>query len=73
MSDVQNNSLGITEVKEVNVEKQVVEYQTQLRESEEVKALSTTVNFKDANAVLNFGNEPAEEISKFADNILKTQ
>ena len=70
MSDVQNNNSGIIEVKDVNVEEKAVEYQVQLRQSEEVKALSTTINFRDANAILNFGNEPAEEVSKFADNIL---
>ena len=47
------------------------DYQMQLRQNPEVLQLMSTVNVTDSNAILNFGQEPAMEISKVADVILR--
>ena len=43
-----------------------------LMDSKEVLVLAQKVNVGDPNAILEFGNEPAEKISKFADQILSS-
>lgn len=45
-------------------------YQNKLMELPEVKALTNEIDIQDTNTVLNFGQKPAEEISKIADTIL---
>lgn len=45
-------------------------YKAQLMQLPEVQALTNEINIQDTNTVLNFGQAPAEEISKIADAIL---
>jgi uncharacterized protein YaaN involved in tellurite resistance len=59
-------------VKEENIEERVLSIKEQLRKSPEVLQLASSVNVKDANQILEFGNGPAEQISKFADQILNS-
>lgn len=46
------------------------EYQNKLMALPEVQALTNEIDIQDTNTVLNFGQAPAEEISKIADTIL---
>lgn len=46
------------------------EYQNKLMQLPEVQALTNEIDIQDTNTVLNFGQTPAEEISKIADTIL---
>lgn len=45
-------------------------YKAQLMTLPEVQALTNEIDIQDTNTVLNFGQKPAEEISKIADTIL---
>ena len=54
------------------VEKKTTSINAQLKTSPEVIQIASKINIKDANAVLEFGNEPALQISKFADQILNS-
>lgn len=45
-------------------------YKAKLMQLPEVQALTNEINIQDTNSVLNFGQAPAEEISKIADTIL---
>lgn len=54
------------------IEKKATNLNTQLQTSPEVIQIASKINIKDANAVLEFGNEPALQISKFADQILNS-
>lgn len=65
-----NNDILI--VKEEDVEERSLSIKEQLRKSPEVLQLAASINVKDANAILEFGNGPAEQISKFADQILNS-
>lgn len=47
------------------------EYQMQLRNSPEVQALMGSFDVTDSAAILNFGQEPAMEISKVSDTLLR--
>jgi uncharacterized protein YaaN involved in tellurite resistance len=62
----------ILQVKEDDTEQRVVSIKEKLRRAPEVLQIASAINVKDANAVLEYGNQPAQEISKFADQILKT-
>ena len=62
----------ILQVKDDNTEQRALSIKEQLKRSPEVLQIASTINVKDANAVLEYGNQPAQEISKFADQILKT-
>lgn len=42
----------------------------ELKNSQEVKALTKAVDIKNINSIMEFGSSPAEEISKFGDKIL---
>jgi uncharacterized protein YaaN involved in tellurite resistance len=65
-----NNDMLV--VREDDVEERVSNIREQLRKSPEVLQLAASVNVKDANQILEFGNGPAEQISKFADQILNS-
>lgn len=47
-------------------------YEKELKESPEVKDLTTKVDVKDKNSILDFGNEPAQQISQYSDKILNS-
>lgn len=47
------------------------QYQMQLRSSPEVQALMGSFDVTNSNAILNFGQEPAMEISKVSDTLLR--
>lgn len=65
-----NNDILV--VKEENIEERAISIKEQLRKSPEVLQLASSVNVKDANQILEFGNGPAEAISKFSDSILNS-
>jgi len=54
------------------IEKKTLSISEQLKTSPQVIEIASKINIKDANAVLEFGNEPASQISKFADQILNS-
>lgn len=59
-----------------NPEKEIQEitstYEQELKKSPEVKALTTKVDIEDNNSILEFGNEPAQQISQYSDKILNS-
>jgi uncharacterized protein YaaN involved in tellurite resistance len=55
-----------------NIEQKAVSISEQLKTSPQVMQIASNLNIKDANAILEFGNEPAAQISKFADQILNS-
>lgn len=57
---------------EASTEQKVMTIKEELRKSPEVMRIAANINVNDANAILEFGNEPAEQISKFADQILNS-
>ena len=59
-------------IKEENVNEKAANIKEELKNSQEVLRLAANINIKDANSVLEFGNQPAEKISKFADQILNS-
>ncbi|MCJ7688296.1 MAG: toxic anion resistance protein, partial [Clostridiaceae bacterium] len=63
---------GILVIEDENVEQKAKSISNQLKVSPQVKQIASNINIKDANAVLEFGNEPAQQISKFADQILNS-
>ncbi|MDT8716172.1 toxic anion resistance protein [Clostridium sp. 19966] len=62
----------ILEVKEENIEVRANDYKQQLAKSPEVLQIASTIDARNATAILEYGNQPAQEISKFADQILRT-
>ncbi|MGH4138923.1 toxic anion resistance protein [Clostridium sp.] len=71
------NDNGVLIIKDENAENQSIEQRAksinnQLRVSPQVMQIASNLNIKDANAILEFGNEPAQQISKFADQILNS-
>lgn len=62
----------IIQVQEDNTQERALSVKEQLKRSPEVLKIASVVNIKDSNAILEYGNQPAQEISKFADQILKT-
>lgn len=70
-----NNQILIVEepnIEEKNIEQKAISISQQLKASPQVMQIAANLNIKDANAVLEFGNEPAAQISKFADQILNS-
>lgn len=64
-------SVGETfQAEEQQIQKQISEVRLAMRKSPEVQQLSKQLDVQNKNAVLQFGQKPAEEISKFADRIL---
>lgn len=64
------NMVETFQVEEQQIQKQISEVRLALRKSPEVQQLSKQLDVQNKNAVLQFGQKPAEEISKFADRIL---
>jgi uncharacterized protein YaaN involved in tellurite resistance len=65
-----NNDILV--VTEENVEEKVLNIKNELRTSPEVLKLAAAMNVSNANSILEFGHEPATQISKFADQILNS-
>ena len=59
-------------IEDENINKKATSIVQQLQTSPQVVQIASNINIKDANAVLEFGNEPAQQISKFADQILNS-
>jgi len=59
-------------IKEDNVNEKAVNIKEELKNSPEVLRLAANINVKDTNSILEYGNQPAEKISKFADQILNS-
>ncbi len=59
-------------IEEKNIEQKAISISNQLKVSPQVIQIASNINIKDANAILEFGNEPAQQISKFADQILNS-
>ncbi|MBZ9608950.1 toxic anion resistance protein [Clostridium estertheticum] len=67
----------ILKIEDENIEDKAIEQKAisisrQLKVSPQVMQIAANINIKDANAILEFGNEPAQQISKFADQILNS-
>ena len=76
MENVEKNN-GILIIQDENIENQnvgqkAVSISQQLKSSPQVMQIASNINIKDANAILEYGNEPAAQISKFADQILNS-
>lgn len=67
-----NTNTEVLVIPNENVEEKAQSVSLELRKSPEVLHLTGKVNIRDANSILEFGNEPAEQISKFADQILNS-
>lgn len=67
-----NNGLTsqLNEPNAVNLDKETNEIALKVQNSPEIIALSNQLDIKDAQAVLKFGQDTSQEISKFADKIL---
>ncbi|MGH4051459.1 MAG: toxic anion resistance protein [Clostridium sp.] len=59
-------------IEDKNIKQKAVSISNQLKVSPQVIQIASKINIKDANAILEFGNEPAQQISKFADQILNS-
>jgi uncharacterized protein YaaN involved in tellurite resistance len=66
------SNTDILVVNEENVEEKVLNIKNELRTSPEVLKLAAAMNVNNANSILEFGHEPATQISKFADQILNS-
>ncbi|MBW9144480.1 toxic anion resistance protein [Clostridium sp. CM027] len=67
----------ILKIEDENIEDKAIKQKAisisrQLKVSPQVMQIAANINIKDANAILEFGNEPAQQISKFADQILNS-
>ncbi|MBE6888865.1 MAG: toxic anion resistance protein [Ruminococcaceae bacterium] len=60
----------IEEVKNFNIVVKTEEIKQELASSKEIDALVSTINVNDANTIVKFGSEAAEEISKASDQVL---
>lgn len=70
-----NNQILVSKdenVENKDIEQKAISISRQLKVSPQVMQIASNLNIKDANAVLEFGNEPAQQISKFADQILNS-
>ncbi|OPJ65030.1 toxic anion resistance protein [Clostridium oryzae] len=67
---MENNQ--ITEVKEDDFQQKAVSITEQLKTSPEVLKIAGSIDVKNPNMIMEYGNGPAQEISKFADQILRT-
>jgi uncharacterized protein YaaN involved in tellurite resistance len=66
------SNTDILVVNEENVEEKALNIKNELRTSPEVLKLAASMNVSNANSILEFGHEPATQISKFADQILNS-
>lgn len=66
----ENKSLDSSSNAGSEMESKIAEIRKELESSPEVISICKEVNVKDPNSILQFGSQPAEEISKFADKIL---
>lgn len=62
----------IEEVQNFNIVVKTEEIKQQLASSKEIDALVSTINVNDANTIVKFGAEAAEEISKASDQVLNS-
>ncbi len=62
----------IAEVENFNIVVKTDEIKQQLASSKEIDALVSTINVNDANTIVKFGAEAAEEISKASDQVLNS-
>lgn len=62
----------IEEVKNFNIVVKTEEIKQELATSKEIDALVSTINVNDANTIVKFGSEAAEEISKASDQVLSS-
>ena len=62
----------IEEVKNFNIVVKTEEIKQELASSKEIDALVSTINVNDANTIVKFGSEAAEEISKASDQVLNS-
>lgn len=62
----------IAEVENFNIVVKTDEIKQQLATSKEIDALVSTINVNDANTIVKFGAEAAEEISKASDQVLNS-
>ncbi len=62
----------IAEVENFNIVVKTDEIKQQLATSKEIDALVSTINVNDANTIVKFGSEAAEEISKASDQVLNS-
>lgn len=62
----------IEEVQNFNIVVKTEEIKQQLATSKEIDALVSTINVNDANTIVKFGAEAAEEISKASDQVLNS-
>ncbi len=71
---VENAALDkkIAEVENFNIVVKTEEIKQQLATSKEIDALVSTINVNDANTIVKFGSEAAEEISKASDQVLNS-
>lgn len=74
---MENNNNEVLIIKDEDVENKDIQQKAisidrQLKISPQVMQIASNLNVKDANAILEFGNEPAQQISKFADQILNS-
>lgn len=69
MNENQNEFL---EVKDVNIEDTKNEIALRVRNTPEVQKIASSLQVKDVQSVMSFGQETAVEISKFSDRILST-
>ena len=60
------------DVENKDIQQKAISIDRQLKISPQVMQIASNLNVKDANAILEFGNEPAQQISKFADQILNS-
>lgn len=68
--NVWNNGIDNQQDDSVSLEKVTNEIAVKLQNSPEVVAISKQIDINDVESVMNFGQETAQEISKFADRIL---
>lgn len=64
------NQLEVTNFSEVNLEKETNEISMNIKNSPEVLAIAKDLDVKNVDCVMNFGQETATEVSRFADQIL---
>ncbi|EDS76768.1 toxic anion resistance protein, tela family [Clostridium botulinum C str. Eklund] len=64
------NQLEVTNFSEVNLEKKANEILETVKNSPEVLAIAKDLDVKNVDCVMNFGQDTATEISRFADQIL---
>ena len=69
MSYTEENIKDLSDSK-IELQQKIEAIEKELQNSPEVKALINKVDVNSPNSIMQFGDEPAEEISKFADKIL---